>query len=90
VIPRSAPAWIIGLHRFLEVSVGIIVALAVVACGLNINEARGKARMNNAIFANNIFELGFFLIQGLSGAWERLPRCRNIKFSQLEVMSSGF
>ena len=30
-IPRSAPAWIIALHRFLEVSVGIIVALAVVA-----------------------------------------------------------
>jgi hypothetical protein len=42
VIPRSAPAWIIGLHRFLEVSVGIIVALAVVACGLNINGAREK------------------------------------------------
>ena len=51
VIPRLAPAWIIGLHRFLEVSVEIIVALAVVACGLNINGARGKARMNNAIFA---------------------------------------
>jgi hypothetical protein len=31
LIPRSAPAWIIALHRFLEVSVGIIVALAVVA-----------------------------------------------------------
>jgi uncharacterized membrane protein YgaE (UPF0421/DUF939 family) len=29
LIPRSAPAWIIALHRFLEV--GIIVALAVVA-----------------------------------------------------------
>ena len=31
LIPRSASAWIIALHRFLEVSVGIIVALAVVA-----------------------------------------------------------
>ena len=31
LIPRSAPAWIIALHRFLEVSVGIIVALAIVA-----------------------------------------------------------
>jgi uncharacterized membrane protein YgaE (UPF0421/DUF939 family) len=31
LIPRSAPAWIIALHRFLEVSVGIIVALTVVA-----------------------------------------------------------
>jgi uncharacterized membrane protein YgaE (UPF0421/DUF939 family) len=31
LIPRLAPAWIIALHRFLEVSVGIIVALAVVA-----------------------------------------------------------
>jgi hypothetical protein len=31
LIPRSAPAWIIALHRFLEVSVGIIVALAGVA-----------------------------------------------------------
>jgi uncharacterized membrane protein YgaE (UPF0421/DUF939 family) len=31
LIPRSAPAWTIALHRFLEVSVGIIVALAIVA-----------------------------------------------------------
>jgi uncharacterized membrane protein YccC len=31
LIPRSLPAWTIALHRFLEVSVGIIVALAVVA-----------------------------------------------------------
>src|SRR5712671_4894897 len=31
LIPRSAPAWTIALHRTLEVSVGIIVALAVVA-----------------------------------------------------------
>jgi uncharacterized membrane protein YgaE (UPF0421/DUF939 family) len=30
LIPRSATAWIIALHRFLEVSVGIIVARAVV------------------------------------------------------------
>ena len=31
LIPRSSPAWTIALHRFLEVSVGITVALAVVA-----------------------------------------------------------
>jgi uncharacterized membrane protein YgaE (UPF0421/DUF939 family) len=31
LIPRSAAPWVIALHRFLEVSVGIIVALAVVA-----------------------------------------------------------
>jgi uncharacterized membrane protein YccC len=31
LIPRSAPAWIIALHRFIEVSIGIIVALALVA-----------------------------------------------------------
>src|ERR1700730_16472150 len=30
LIPRSSPAWTIALHRFLEVSIGIIVALAVV------------------------------------------------------------
>jgi uncharacterized membrane protein YccC len=31
LIPRSNPPWTIALHRFIEVSVGIIVALAVVA-----------------------------------------------------------
>jgi uncharacterized membrane protein YccC len=31
LIPRSAAPWTIALHRFLEVSVGIIVALVVVA-----------------------------------------------------------
>jgi uncharacterized membrane protein YccC len=31
LIPRSNPPWTIALHRFLEVSVGIVVALAVVA-----------------------------------------------------------
>jgi uncharacterized membrane protein YccC len=31
LIPRSAAPWIVALNRFLEVSVGIIVALAVVA-----------------------------------------------------------
>jgi uncharacterized membrane protein YgaE (UPF0421/DUF939 family) len=29
LIPRSNPAWIVALHRFIEVSVGIIVALIV-------------------------------------------------------------
>jgi uncharacterized membrane protein YccC len=28
LIPRSNPAWIVALHRFFEVSVGIVVALA--------------------------------------------------------------
>jgi uncharacterized membrane protein YccC len=31
LIPRSVSPWSVGLHRFIEVSVGIIVALAVVA-----------------------------------------------------------
>ncbi len=31
LIPRSPAPWIIALHRFIEVSVGILVALAVVA-----------------------------------------------------------
>lgn len=31
LIPRSNPAWSIALHRFIEVSIGIVVALAVVA-----------------------------------------------------------
>ena len=31
LIPRSASPWIVALNRFLEVSIGIIVALAVVA-----------------------------------------------------------
>ena len=31
LIPRSNAAWIIALHRFLEVSVGIVVALALAA-----------------------------------------------------------
>jgi uncharacterized membrane protein YccC len=31
LIPRANPAWIVALHRFIEVSVGILVALAMVA-----------------------------------------------------------
>jgi uncharacterized membrane protein YccC len=31
LIPRSNPAWIVALHRFIEVSVGIVVALIIVA-----------------------------------------------------------
>jgi len=31
LIPRSNVAWIVALHRFFEVSIGILVALAVVA-----------------------------------------------------------
>src|SRR5256884_5568436 len=43
LIPRSAPAWIIALHRFLEVSVGIIVALAVVALWPEHQRSAGKS-----------------------------------------------
>ena len=31
LIPRSNPAWVVAVHRFVEVSVGILVALAVTA-----------------------------------------------------------
>lgn len=31
LIPRTNPAWIVALHRFIEVSVGIMVALIGVA-----------------------------------------------------------
>jgi len=31
LIPRSSPAWIVAVHRFFEVSVGILVALALTA-----------------------------------------------------------
>src|SRR5436309_16058760 len=31
LIPRANPAWIVALHRFIEVSVGIVVALLMVA-----------------------------------------------------------
>jgi uncharacterized membrane protein YgaE (UPF0421/DUF939 family) len=31
LIPRTSPAWIVSLQRFIEVSVGIVVALLVVA-----------------------------------------------------------
>jgi uncharacterized membrane protein YgaE (UPF0421/DUF939 family) len=46
LIPRSAPPWIIALNRFIEVSVGIIVAFAVVALWpehrrLSLNSAAG-------------------------------------------------
>ena len=31
LIPRTGPPWISAAHRFVEVSIGIVVALAVVA-----------------------------------------------------------
>ena len=31
LIPHSAPPWVVALHRFIEVSIGIIVGLAVTA-----------------------------------------------------------
>jgi uncharacterized membrane protein YgaE (UPF0421/DUF939 family) len=43
LIPRSAPAWIIALHRFLEVSVVIIVALAVLALWPEHQRSAGKS-----------------------------------------------
>jgi uncharacterized membrane protein YgaE (UPF0421/DUF939 family) len=43
LIPRTAPAWAIALHRFTEVSVGIVVALAVVALWPEQHEGRTKA-----------------------------------------------
>ena len=33
LIPRTGAPWIIAAHRFIEVSIGILVALAVVAIG---------------------------------------------------------
>ncbi len=31
LVPRISPAWIIALHRFIEVSIGIVVGLAITA-----------------------------------------------------------
>ena len=42
LIPRSASPWAIALHRFIEVSVGIIVALAVVAVWPEHQPKRGQ------------------------------------------------
>src|SRR5438309_11611935 len=40
LIPRTNHAWIVALHRFIEVSVGIIVALAVVALAGTVCDCR--------------------------------------------------
>ena len=40
LIPRSNAAWIIALHRFAEVSVGIVVALARLLSGPNVSPDR--------------------------------------------------
>jgi hypothetical protein len=46
LIPRSGAAWIIALHRFLEVSVGIIVALSVVVvAGTSAKGSKDPRRM---------------------------------------------
>jgi uncharacterized membrane protein YgaE (UPF0421/DUF939 family) len=42
LIPRTSPAWIVALHRFIEVSVGIIVALLVVAIWPERHRVPGK------------------------------------------------
>jgi uncharacterized membrane protein YccC len=31
MVPRTAPAWVIAAHRFIEVSIGIVVGLAITA-----------------------------------------------------------
>lgn len=31
LVPRTSPAWVIALHRFIEVSIGIVVGLAITA-----------------------------------------------------------
>lgn len=48
LIPRPGSPWIVALHRFIEVSVGVVVALAVVALWPEdqpgaVNEHRGMA-----------------------------------------------
>ena len=45
LIPRSNAAWIVALHRFVEVSVGILVALAVTAVW---PEPRSESSTKNA------------------------------------------
>jgi uncharacterized membrane protein YgaE (UPF0421/DUF939 family) len=42
LIARMNPAWIVALHRFIEVSVGIIVALIVVALWSERSAIRAK------------------------------------------------
>jgi uncharacterized membrane protein YgaE (UPF0421/DUF939 family) len=46
LIPRTNPAWIVALRRFIEVSVGIIVALLVVAIWRNGLRLPQKMRIN--------------------------------------------
>jgi len=47
LIPRSNVAWIVALHRFFEVSVGILVALAVVAVCRSLNPNPQNKTPNN-------------------------------------------
>ena len=50
LIPRSAPPWTTALHRFSEVSIGIIVALAVVALWPeNQKPSQGYCRIGRAL-----------------------------------------
>jgi hypothetical protein len=42
LIPRAEPPWIVAIHRFLEVAIGILVALAVVALCLRKTTLRSK------------------------------------------------
>src|SRR5947207_13953827 len=48
LIPRSNAAWIVALHRFFEVSVGIVVALALAAVWPEHQPAAAKERAEEA------------------------------------------
>src|SRR5205085_8968392 len=58
LIPRSASAWTIALHRFLEVSVGIIVAVDVVALWPEHQRSAGKSADESRTVRHHIFEFG--------------------------------
>ena len=78
LIPRSAAPWAIALHRFIEVSVGIIVALAVVRCGQNINRLHPFAPPNSAGGKTLCF-LRFRLASGQPVVSPQFSNCRFLR-----------
>jgi len=44
LVTRTSPAWVVALHRFVEVSVGIVVGLVISALWPTVVGARRKAR----------------------------------------------
>ena len=52
LIPHTNPAWIVALHRFIEVSVGIIVALIVVALWPERSAIAAKNALYNSFSEN--------------------------------------